>query len=250
MAGTDPAVAQSDFDHDGLGIATERGDVIGAWACFHIPDIFVEVDWMEGHEMSDDAVAKVVWAFAKHGIALHIDRGEMGGGSQVAHYSPIAMEDVAGNNNDFWDYKWGNGWDTYPSGAPNDEVDVGLDNLHGCFDVARFRIFHYCLFVHMMNCDGGHIQDIIFGGHAGIADYPGDDILLSDGHPLIIDSTAEAGTFMHELGHNLHLDRDNYGIQLDGPVTCMNYAYIFSVVDYTPTEWSAIDLTAIEGVVI
>jgi len=31
-------------------------------------------------DMSDEAVAKVAWAFAKHGIALHIDRGEMGGG--------------------------------------------------------------------------------------------------------------------------------------------------------------------------
>jgi len=34
--------------------------------------------------MSDEAVAKVLWAFGRHGIAIYIDRGEMGGGNEIA----------------------------------------------------------------------------------------------------------------------------------------------------------------------
>jgi hypothetical protein len=96
---------------------------------------------MAGHEMSNEAVAKVVWPFAKHGIFLHIDRGEMGGGTVIPHYSPIAMEDVAGNNNDFWDLKWGNGWDSQITGIQGD-VDIGIDTLNGYFSSTRLGIFH------------------------------------------------------------------------------------------------------------
>jgi len=178
QAGTDPAVAQSDFDHDGLGIATERGDVIAAWACFHIPDIFVEVDWMPGHEMSDEAVAKVLWAFARHGIALYIDRGEMGGGGQVTHldeiyYSvPADPDDTPGDMDDIYDYK-----DAY-------------------FSNAREGIFHWCLMAHL------EVNDPLLSDILGRGDCPGDTFALYDDN-LDGDATKQAKTFQHELGHNI-----------------------------------------------
>jgi len=178
MAGTDPAIAQMDFDHDGLGIATERGDVIGAWACFHIPDILVEVDWMEGHEMSDEAVAKVVWAFARHGIALHIDRGEMGGGTNLIHSADdtITFERRAGYRNDFGDY---------------------FDNH---FSQNKRGIFHYALMAHYVTSGGDQVGGVANGpypGHFTVADGRWSDI--------------ETGSvFMHELGHTIGLHSRNF----------------------------------------
>jgi len=202
--------AQSDFDNDGLGIATERGDVIGAWACFHIPDIFVEVDWIEGHEMSDEAVARVAWAFARHGIALHIDRGEMGGGTEVPHENPLT--DLRFNDD---------AWSVPDINNPNTIYGIYFtDNRH--------HIFHYAFFC----LDSEH--DTFSWENWGMGAHPGDSFYIEDSD--MNDALMEAVVFMHELGHNLGLD--------DNPPytgTCMKQGAT-DILDYAAQEWATIDL--------
>jgi len=208
QAGTDPTVAQMDFDNDGLGIATERGDVIGAWACFHIPDIFVEVDWMEGHEMSDEAVAKVLWAFARHGIALHIDRGEMGGGTSVPHKTPITFGENDPNHPTYLDF-----FDDYKNN-PNPAQDTFAD--------CKKCIFHYCMFVHKFWFNENGWSE----NFAGVADGSA-NLMIAD--EVVND---EAKVFMHELGHNLGLpDVSNTNTVMNDP------AEGSSVLDYEQSEW-------------
>jgi len=194
QAGTDPAVAQSDFDNDGLGIATERGDVIGAWACFHIPDIFVEVDWMEGHEMSNEAVAKVLWAFARHGIALHIDRGEMGGGNEITYDDSLTDEEWYGWEDRLDPTDIDNDDNTNEPDGMDDDGDLwslaSNEHIYGRhFTDARFGIFHYCVFIHdtAESADGCSI-----GNTFVICDW--------NMNPRVNDQTQ---TFLHELGHGI-----------------------------------------------
>jgi len=183
--------------------------VIGAWACFHIPDIFVEVDWMEGHEMSDEAVAKVAWAFARHGIALHIDRGEMGGGGQVTHEDPV----------------------THDMNILSDPWEDKFQNNPAYFDPDRFHIFHYCMMAHRILYDGSTDRSGVGGGDSFTV---AEEVI--PGWPLYDYNTALAGTFMHELGHTLGLgfqDGWNHGNGCpSGYRSCMNYDYQFSLVDY------------------
>lgn len=75
---------------------------------------------------------------------FHIDDGCMGGGTSISHIAPINFDPIAGNDNDFYDVKWGNGWDV----NGNNQVDIGTDNLHGNFNVNRLGIFHYCIMGH------------------------------------------------------------------------------------------------------
>jgi len=248
QAGTDPAVAQMDFDHDGLGIATERGDVIGAWACFHIPDIFVEVDWMPGHEMIDEAVAKVLWAFARHGIALHIDRGEMGGGSQVTHEDTIRFthdnddDDRNGNPDspglwdDFYDFKYGEDENF------NGILDAGEDRngngrIDSYFDHARFGIFHYVLFTHETESwwnNQWHIDS------AGWGEQPGNDFIVTKRVSKV------ENTFMHELGHNLGLSHTN-GQPNEKDSVMYTPSADANRLDYFSSQWAVLDFTQVVG---
>ncbi len=128
-------------------------------------DIFVEVDYMDGHEMSDAAKWKVGTRFLNNPtgeeIWLHIDDDLMGGG---------------GNINDHED--------------KIDDADWGINN--GYFDHQNQK-FHYCLFAHLDkdNPDSG----------LGTADTPGDKLCLFDEN--IESASEQAHVFMHELGHNI-----------------------------------------------
>jgi len=224
QAGTDPAVAQSDFDHDGLGIATERGDVIGAWACFHIPDIFVEVDWMPGHEMSDEAGARVAWAFARHGIALHIDRGEMGGGGETIPHDDECNENESANiyTNYF---------------------------LHGNSNNPRIMLFHYGFYGHY-NAESHDFLGTTFGrDRFAVWEQANGDYAFWH---LSLRWQTSACTFMHELGHTLGLDRDYLGfsIPISEYPSSMNYNSV-DLVDYSDgthgsydfNDWGEMNLT-------
>jgi len=206
------------LDNDGLGIATERGDVIGAWACFHIHDIFVEVDWMEGHEMSNEAVAKVAWAFARHGIALHIDRGEMGGGTMIPHENNFRSN---------WSYYY--------------------DNY---FSSLRREIFHYLVIAHR-DTDGS-------GTTLGRGFAPGkmfvlfDDLLGGDWWPGGYSrDTKQAKVFQQELGHNIigtptwdgalvdsqHYDANGHSVDSSSLMwPTMDFGH-----DFTSYDWSVVN---------
>jgi len=176
---------------------------------------------MEGHEMSDEAVAKVAWAFARHGIALHIDRGEMGGGGQVTHldeiyYSdPADPDDTHGDMDDIYDYK-----DAY-------------------FSNAREGIFHWCLMAH--NERGT--------SNWGQGDVRSDTFAVYTGHSFNV-----ASVFMHELGHNLNvIDWDTPGTDEDSDGTPENYCNDSNCVmkrgdtnniDYCTHHWSQVNIAS------
>ena len=183
-------------------------------------DLFVEVDWMEGHRMMDAAKWMVGTRFLNNPtgeeIWLHIDDGKMGGGEQIPHYDDSTYFGVRdGDMNDFYDYK----------------------EKH--FDSSRDSTFHYCIFAQ------NAFSPVTGKNHLGIANMPGNNFIVGAGNwkfGLVEDKqTAQAGVFMHELGHNLNLD--HYTDWLNpNPKTCMNYHWILLFVDYTSDEWDNIEL--------
>jgi len=183
------------YDHDNDGIVDVNLPAMGANLLRK--DIFVEIDWMEAgicfpfidfesHKPESQAIDKIITAFANapvdnpdgsKGISLHVDYGQGGlfaGGNDVPHDCLL------------------------------DPVSDELSNIEASnFDPARQPIFHYCLFAH-------HFRDPIDGetNRSGIAGVPGSDLIVALGRVLSVNERyrdEQAGTFMHELGHNLNL---------------------------------------------
>ena len=184
-------------------------------------DIFVQTDYMvlppdcsanpcvpgHGHQLLADAMNTIIKAFTgapvsnpdgTTGITLHIDcgpncimnpvTGETWGSrskaNSVAHFDPIT-----GDVNDFGGFAFTGGY------------DWSSFDLIKAANLSRERapVFHYGIFAHNM---GG------FGGTSGISrDNPASDFVVSLGSFTAgVGSTGEqAGTTMHELGHNLGL---------------------------------------------
>jgi hypothetical protein len=198
-------------------------------------DIYVEVDWMEGHSFKKLAQIDVILQFARHKISLHIDTGWMGGGEEVTPHKDVTESDAtSGDYNDMYDYK-----------------DKYFDYTH------RWGIFHYALFAHNTGAGtwGLGSLGVSEGGGGGNPPNTGDDILIGEGNwkkyiPESVqgdDDYIQAIIFMHELGHNLGLYYGG-GIKYEGstdgwnplgPVSCMNYYYIYSLLDYSSDEWSS-----------
>jgi len=169
-------------------------------------DIFVEIDYMQFHKPDPVAVNNVVLGVsnvagfanapitnpdATTGIRLHVQIGE-----QLAHTDKIALVPCT------------------PAPAVG---DANFDILKAAFfgtpsersnpkalEAKRFA-FHYAIFAH--NQSGTSTS-------SGCAEVAGNDILVTlgsyagtvTGHTGGIGSTdQQAGTFMHELGHNLNL---------------------------------------------
>jgi hypothetical protein len=259
-----------------------------------IQDIFVEIDWMwfgsgyywwnekilwvdendgsftdDKHKMTTKAKTKVISAFKKHGINLHIDDGtegyNLGGGGPIPHDSKTKFYRGGGTTDNFWDkYKI----NTF-------ETTIRKDNFR-----TRQGFYHYCIFAH--NAESSDKTT-----HMGIAEMPytdefgiegADDLIIGDGNkkkdtadiiniyglsdyydlfrklgylpPVGDTDTMQAAIFMHELGHNLNLEytggyqlpTTDEGYNPKGHKSCMNYYYILSKVDYTDGEWKSLNL--------
>jgi hypothetical protein len=145
-------------------------------------DLFIEIDWMtaadHSHKPKQSAIDKIVAAFAAAPtpIALHIDVGQGGaftGGNSIPETSPTAFK------SDFLTIKNSN------------------------FSNNRRHIFHYSLWAHAQPNTTS----------SGVADLPGGDYMVTLGlwrHTNLADDQVgtveeQAGTLMHELGHNLSL---------------------------------------------
>ena len=222
---------QNGYDPDGPG-GQPALDLAAMGAKVDHKDVFLELDYMAPHRLEQAAIAELIQAVAgapvgnpdgTNGIELHVDNGSgsvmdpssgalWGGRSDqdvITHQAVLGSVTPGPSGQ----YDWG-------------EFDVlKLAN----FADERRAVFHYAISAH------GHD-----GRSSGIArGIPSSDLLVTlgagclalRGSDCTLDPRAQAGTLMHELGHNLGLrhggdDDDNkepnylsvmnYGFQLGG----------------------------------
>ena len=173
--GTDPF--NSDTDGDALpdGWEVHGHDFIDLKELGADPlrkDIFVEIDYMTGFEPDAGALDDVVDAFANAPVS------NPDGSTGITLH--LDVDDHVGLDPDL------------------NPVWVDFDTIKNAnFNQKRAAIFHYCLFASQY--DGGGSS----GRSRGIGGY---DFLVTLGAPGWANTPAQqAGTFMHELGHNLGL---------------------------------------------
>ncbi|MBM7841571.1 choice-of-anchor L domain-containing protein [Herpetosiphon giganteus] len=235
-----------DTDGDGLLDSWEINGVNGVdlpamGADPYHKDIFVEADYMlttngnvpHSHKPDQMSMDWVVTAFALapvsnpdgiQGINLHIDSGpdskmkadgtlwgSLSRATSVSHQYELGFmyPDIYG----YTQYDW-------------TQFNLLMDSL---FDEERHSIFHYTIFAH--DIDVNYLPSgISAGSEAG--DPEGDHFIISIGdlinHPD--HKMIEAGTFMHELGHNLGLDHGGQDNIQNKPnyLSVMNYYFQFS----------------------
>ncbi|MEU4723413.1 DUF11 domain-containing protein [Nonomuraea dietziae] len=206
-------------------------------------DLFVEADYMEGHKPQDGVLKEVVQAFANapvdpypdpadptktkfRGIALHAMEGE-----QLPEVEKIKFStSVDGDQNDFNDFKNGSPVVKEPgrcSGRFGTPADRSSQNCVHILE-ARKQAFRYMIFAHTYEespKSSGRAEidvDTLVGGNDFIVTVGSWSSFTDVGGRR----SAEAATFMHELGHTLGLGHGG-----DDSVNCKpNY---LSVMNYT-----------------
>jgi hypothetical protein len=157
-------------------------------------DAFVEIDYMSGREPQTTAIEDVISAFAAHGITLHVNiddevpfSGHVAFGSGCSPCEPGVAD-----------------FDTLKAAYFGTAGDRASANRFARIEARRF-VYHYVLYANQLL---GH------DGTSGIAELPGNDLTVTLGDPSWRTGffhngpptvRNEAGTFMHELGHNLGL---------------------------------------------
>ncbi|MBZ9750659.1 hypothetical protein K7W42_07265 [Deinococcus sp. HMF7604] len=232
----------ADLDLDGLPDTAEADgarygalDVYALGARAGVRDLFIELDHMPSQDAAttprQEALDKVVAAFAARGIAVHFDTGSLfgakynlGGGNAVPFKACV---------------------DLFPSEA---QVAGGCADLYTLKATAqsplRRNVFHYLLFASSRQADG-------LAGSSGVAEISGNDLVVSLGGWGLDDLTSnrrnalvniQASTLMHELGHNLGLRHGGFE---DGPnfkpnyLSIMNYAYQLNGLPLNPAAQGA-----------
>ncbi|MEX0764011.1 MAG: hypothetical protein WEC35_06175 [Nitrosopumilaceae archaeon] len=155
-------------------------------------DIYIEIDWMEGHYPDPDSIEAVKAAFIAQGITLHVQVDDMA----TPHTATIPFP--GNSDNPGFDQIKAKKFGTMAERDQNGDgiTDPGWTTTNY---ERKKAAFHYFLFVH--DQPGSAL------GSSGISEIHGNDAMISlgsfAGH---VGSTDEqAGTFMHELGHNLRL---------------------------------------------
>jgi hypothetical protein len=201
-------INQSDNDGDGLFDVWETAEMdingdgnpdLNLPALGANPDhktIFVEIDYMEHHNPNRLAIAKVINSFENSpisnpdgvdGIDLIVIVDE-----EIPHEEYFTIEDLFFLK------------DTH-LGTLVDRANSNHDNIHQ----AKKMTFHYAVFAHTQQGS----DDTSSGESPGI---PGMEFMVTLGAPkwgvdrltghTVGSIDQQAGTFMHELGHNLGLD--------------------------------------------
>jgi hypothetical protein len=189
-------------------------------------DIFVEVDWMSPLSFAPPAAEIVVDAFAaapvgnpdgSTGITMHIDNGPssvmnpLTGGlwGDLSRGNAIPYATVLGTFDPSGDYDW----------AAFDAIKADH------FPAERRPAFHYVI----IGDRYGSVDETSSGISRGIM---ASDFLVTLGSLAVPGGTAyeQAGTFMHELGHNLGLRHGGFSDTNRKPnyLSIMNYAFQFS----------------------
>lgn len=183
-------------------------------------DIYVEVDYMQGHRFSDAARDDVVAAFKKcpgsvedGPIKVHIEIDD-------TEPIPIAHKNTIRVWSDF---------DTIKDDSFGTLEQKVSDNAKWAL-LSKKYCYHYCIFVHGIETwNGTHWTT----GASGFSEVYGNDFIVSLGIGFDGENgnrDQQAGTFMHELGHNLGLrhggiDDINYKPNY---LSIMNYLFTFS----------------------
>lgn len=192
-----------DVNHDGTVSSVERADP-------DIKDIFLEIDYMNGLKPDLSALNGVVRAFgrAPEPVRLHYVVDD-----EIAYHDNVVLSSC--------DSPCPAGTQTFDSikdasfGAASER---GAANAHDILDAKRF-VFHYVVWANGLANKGGT---------SGEAELPGNDLVVSLGRWEVRGGTPDqqAGTLMHELGHNLGLHHGG-----GDDITCKpNY---LSVMSYT-----------------
>ena len=151
-------------------------------------DVFVQIDYMvdptsgHSHKPNPAAIALIQQSFANapvtnpdgvNGIALHVSIGDA-----VPEVSVLGAATPTG------DYDW--------------TAFTAIEKIH--FPIELSLVEHYCLFAHQYEAASNFSSGVARG-------IPSSDFLVTlGGAPDHVGSPSEqAGTFMHELGHNLGL---------------------------------------------
>jgi hypothetical protein len=197
------------------------------------PDIFVQLDWMadgtHSHALSGAAIKTVVTAFANApfksrtgsiGINLHVDAGPnsimnfttnqtwgaLSRARQLPEVTNLGTGTVVGTN--LTSYNW-------------TAFDAVKNALGGFKSTGRSAIFRYAISAHQLST----------ANNSGVArTIPGSDFIISLAKIGIPPTpNQEAGTFMHELGHNLGLDHGGGDSINNKPnyISVMNYLFQF-----------------------
>lgn len=221
----------SRLDPDGDGIQNDEEHRMAFYGADPFrQDVFVEVDYMEnqffGHTtLPEYSKQKVISAFSRHYILLHIDDGLMSGGEILPFEKFYTPEKLAAYYDQYFLHGGTNKWrqDVFRYAVMAYYTMEGKRNIAGysywpdsddqfnCFVVARRSIKNYRW------------------------------------TPLARD-TATASLFMHELGHTLGLFWHTYN-GIDNATTiypwlsgwdiygnyrsCMNYRYAWGLIDYS-----------------
>jgi hypothetical protein len=193
-------------------------------------DIFVEADYMTGHQ----PIATSIWVIADAfenapvpnpdgttGIHLHVDYGpsapliwEPGNWGSLSQADELVHQTNLGTcPGPSFDYDW-SAFDT-------------IKNSH--FATERAAVFHYNVWAHSLCADYGSTSGISRNGSGTAFGSGASDFIVSlGGWTDDVGSAYEhAGTFMHELGHNLGLMHGGGDHTQWKPnyISVMNYAF-------------------------
>jgi len=200
-------------------------------------DIFVEIDWQGGHKPGSGVVNLLRNTFAaienRHfaipnpdgtdGINLHIQVDE----KILQHYDAqgdpkLLLWEAANLPESMWGFPqvkkehFGTGTERTPLSDWTDDP-TGPQNWR-----AKQQVFHYALFVH------GLVGAQEIENRTGMGEFGGNDFVVSLGNFAggTGSQQEKAGTFMHELGHNL-------GLEHGGNVTINCKPNYFSVMSHS-----------------
>lgn len=215
-----------DFENDGIVDL----DLPAMGADPQHKDIFVEVDYMvlagvggHTHKPKLDALQIAIDTFNNapvanpdgvNGIRIHIDAGSDTIMNPVtnATWGTRTRSDVLAHQTNL-------GTGSYDWTAFDGIKGVGVG---GSLSIQRANVFHYCIFAHNLSSGLGSTSGISRG-------IPASDFIVSLGGWTGSTGTTneQAGTFIHELGHNLSLRHggDDHSNYKPNYLSVMNYFF-------------------------